>query len=375
MESARYLDDAGQALPAGFIHVNVLQTICTVLVEHGTDPDDLVTEAGIDPRVFGGGKFVPFTAVGRLIALAADRTGCTHFGLLIGQRTTLTSLGLIGLLMRNSDTVGNALRALEAHLCVRNRGAAVGLGVHDDIAVLTYAPHEPEAKGAAHHAERGLAKTTNLLRALCGSEWTPLEVLLPRSMPHDISPYAGFFRAPIRFDEQTAALVFPTKHLAERIADADPAVRQRVEDSIRQLEAAEPSSLTDELRQYLRTEVTRQRCKAERVARLRLVDRRTLGRRLKAEGTTFTRLANEAQYRVAKQLLADTRMDMTQISVALNFSEPAAFTHAFRRWSGTTPSAWRQVNQPTGRRTDVESSGTRTRPAGAGAEQDKAEPA
>ncbi|WP_238179919.1 helix-turn-helix domain-containing protein, partial [Methylobacterium oxalidis] len=35
---------------------------------------------------------------------------------------------------------------------------------------------------------------------------------------------------------------------------------------------------------------------------------------------------------------------LAQISAILHFSEPAAFTHAFRRWSGTTPSAWRQAN-------------------------------
>ena len=119
-----------------------------------------------------------------------------------------------------------------------------------------------------------------------------------------------------------------------------------MEDRIRRLEAEQPSTLTDELRQYLQTAVTRQRCKAERVARLRLMNRRTLSRHLRAEGTTFKQLANEAQFRVAKQLLADTSMSLAQISAALDFSEPAAFTHAFRRWSGMTPSAWRQANRP-----------------------------
>ncbi|WP_336492588.1 AraC family transcriptional regulator, partial [Methylobacterium nigriterrae] len=251
-----------------------------------------------------------------------------------------------GLLLRSSETVGDALRALEAHLCVRNRGAAVGLGIHDEVAVLSYAPHEPEAEGAALHAERALATATNVLRALCGSDWDPLEVLLPRPAPRDTVPYGGFFRAPVRFGAETAALVFPTELLAQRIASADPAMLQRVEDHIRQLEVAEPSSLTDELRGYLRTAVTRQRCKAKRVARLRMVTPRTLTRRLRAEGTSFRRLANEAQFRVARQLLADTGMSMAQISAALDFSEPAAFTHAFRRWAGMAPSAWRQANRP-----------------------------
>ena len=248
--------------------------------------------------------------------------------------------------MRNSDTVGDALRAAEAYLGVQNRGAAVGLGIHDDIAVLSYAPHEPEAEGAAHHSDRALATATNTLRALCGSGWAPLEVLLPRSAPRDTGPYRSFFRAPVRFDQEMAALVFPAKLLEQRIVGTNPAVRRRVEDRIRRLEATQPYTLTDELRQYLRAEVTRKRCAAKRVARHLSVNRRTLSRRLKAEGTTFKQLANEAQFRVAKQLLADTGMNMAQISAVLDFSEPAAFTHAFRRWSGVTPSAWRQANRP-----------------------------
>ncbi|MGX9981560.1 helix-turn-helix transcriptional regulator [Methylobacterium fujisawaense] len=103
----------------------------------------------------------------------------------------------------------------------------------------------------------------------------------------------------------------------------------------------EPSSLTDELRLYLQTEVTRQRCEARRVAHLRKINRRTLSRRLRAEGTTFKQLADEAHFQVAKKLLADPCMSLAQISAILNFSQPSAFTHAFRRWSGMTPSAWR----------------------------------
>ncbi|MDR7036081.1 AraC-like DNA-binding protein [Methylobacterium sp. BE186] len=107
----------------------------------------------------------------------------------------------------------------------------------------------------------------------------------------------------------------------------------------------QPPTLTEELRQYLHAAVTRQRCKVEKVARLRLVNRRTLSRQLRAEGTSFKQLSNEAQFRVAKHLLADTCMAIGRISVALGFSEPAAFTHAFRRWSGMTPSVWRQVHR------------------------------
>jgi AraC-like DNA-binding protein len=113
----------------------------------------------------------------------------------------------------------------------------------------------------------------------------------------------------------------------------------------RRREALRPSTLTDELREYLQTAVTQQRCNAESVALLTQMSRRTLNRQLRAEGTSFKQLTNETKFRVAKQLLADPNMSLGQISAVLQFSEPAAFTHAFRRWSGTTPSAWRLENR------------------------------
>ncbi|MGH1575129.1 AraC family transcriptional regulator [Methylobacterium sp. P31] len=350
----------------GFVHIEAVQAAQSALVELGADFDSLVAEAGLDPQLFTSCvRFVPFTAIGRFMARAANHTRCPHLGLLVGHRTTLASLGLLGSLMLNCETVGDALRALEAHLCVRDRGGVIGLGVYAETVVLSYAPYEPEAVGAALHSERALAQSTNVLRALCGADWAPLEVLLPRSAPPDTAAYRAFFHAPVRFDQEMAALVIPTTLLMQQIAGAKTDVRRRVEARIRRLEAAQPSTLSDELREYLRTAVTRQRCKAERVARLRLVHRRTLSRRLRAEGTSFRQLADEARFRVAKQLLADTCMSLTQISTALNFSEPAAFTHAFRRWTGMAPSAWRQANRSVGKsdqaREDPYASGRRDR--------------
>lgn len=336
----------GKPFPVAFGRPGVGPAIYATLAELGADPDDLLAELGLDPRHVEGGKHISYADLGRLMAIGVERTNCPHLGLLIGRRTTLASLGRLGLLMRHSDTVGDALRVLEAHSGIQNWGAVVGLGTDNGVTVLSYAPYGPEAERAAVHSERALATMTNVIRALCGVDWAPEEVLLPRSKPRDASPYERFFQAPVRFDHEMAALVFLAELLEKRIDGADPVVRRLAEGRIHQLEARQSSNLTEELRRYLRAHVTRQRCKAERVARMRLVHRRTLSRHLRAEGTTFRQLSNEALFRVAKQLLVDTSMTLTQISTALNFSEPAAFTHAFRRWSGMAPSAWRQENRP-----------------------------
>ena len=72
--------------------------------------------------------------------------------------------------------------------------------------------------------------------------------------------------------------------------------------------------------------------------------RRTLARHLHTLGTGYRTIADQVRFDVAQQLLAETDIPLVQISAALDFSEPAAFTHAFERWSGVAPSAWGTVN-------------------------------
>jgi AraC-like DNA-binding protein len=76
------------------------------------------------------------------------------------------------------------------------------------------------------------------------------------------------------------------------------------------------------------------------VARLYAMHRRTLTRRLGAEGTGFKRLADEIQFEIACELLANPKLTFGQVAAALKFSEPSAFTRAFRRWSGQNPTEW-----------------------------------
>ncbi len=93
----------------------------------------------------------------------------------------------------------------------------------------------------------------NVLRALCGPDWALQEVLLPRSKPRDASPYDRFFQAPVRFDQEVAALVFSAKLLEHVCRRGKIGVCRIAEHRIRRLEAEQASNLTDELRQYLRS--------------------------------------------------------------------------------------------------------------------------
>jgi AraC-like DNA-binding protein len=88
------------------------------------------------------------------------------------------------------------------------------------------------------------------------------------------------------------------------------------------------------------------------VAALFSMHSRTLNRRLNAFGTSFRDLVDEVRFEIARQMLEDSSMDVTQIADMLDYADASAFTRAFRRWSGATPARWRaeRGSRPRGRR-------------------------
>lgn len=69
------------------------------------------------------------------------------------------------------------------------------------------------------------------------------------------------------------------------------------------------------------------------------VSRQTLYRRLRAEETTFEELLDRLRHRLALLYLRDEHLSVKAASYRLGFSEPAAFSRAFKRWTGASPSA------------------------------------
>ena len=68
---------------------------------------------------------------------------------------------------------------------------------------------------------------------------------------------------------------------------------------------------------------------------------RTLQRRLQDETLAFTTLVDEARMQLARRYLADPELSIAEVSFALGYSEPSAFTRAFKRWSGIAPAEYR----------------------------------
>jgi AraC-like DNA-binding protein len=76
---------------------------------------------------------------------------------------------------------------------------------------------------------------------------------------------------------------------------------------------------------------------AGQVARRLGVSQRTLARRLEAEGVTFSSVLSDLRRDLALRYLAEKELTVSQIAWLLGYQGVGAFSHAFRRWTGTPP--------------------------------------
>ena len=306
----------------------------------GGDAEAVLAGVGLEPYALSHpDNRVSYAALVAVLDQAARHTGCGHFGLLAGRLFHLSDLGLVGELVRTSPTVGAALEALTVHHHLNSEGGLAFLLNRGDYVDLGYATYRPAALGFAHMHDAALATGMNIMLELCGPTWKPYEVFLPHAKPRDVAQHRAFFKVTPRFDAEFGALRFPARDLARPLPSADPQAHRRCEQAARGAGAPEFMQL---VYRGLRRLMLENRHSGDDLAQMLSMHRRTLNRRLKAEGTTFQRVLDEVRFDVARDLLSNSHAHLDDIAAALGYAAVTPFMRTFRRWSGTTPGQWRR---------------------------------
>lgn len=335
---ARASNGAAHRAPIEDLSVQPLTGIPELLSSLGAGFETVARSAGVpDAALEDPAAHLSFLDVERLLQACEQATGCEHFGMLVGMRAGVRATGLLGRLALNATSVLQSLRAIQTHLHLRDRGAVLGLHQRDAREVeLAYVIYHPEHPGSRHVAEGVLAIAMAVMRALCGREWSPIEVTFARARPQDPSAYRDCFGPNLRFDAPRFALVFDAAWLGREIPGADAAERVRLARLVTELERARKPSSSERARESLTQLLIEMPPSLDQVARLLGVSPRTLNRRLAREGTSFKALLEDARSSLARQLLRETRMPAIEIAAALHYTTPSAFSRAFRSWNRGT---------------------------------------
>lgn len=327
----------------GMIRSGPLTPLPALLSELGSEPGGVLRRNGLSETALDDPERpIAFEAAGRLLADCAVATACPHFGLLLGERSGVATLGAVGFLAHSAPDVRSALQAIIDNLDLHDRGGVPTAEFIGNHVLLCYELCRPGIIGAEQIHDCGLAITRNIMRGLSGPDWQPLEIRLRRRRPGDIAPYRHFFRAPVIFDSERNGMLFDARWLAAKVQTADPLLHRHFRGHIAELREVATKDFVEHATHSLSRLIGARRCSLPELASELAMHPRTLARRLEACGTSFRELQRAARRNLACHLLRDTRSSIASIASLLGFSGSTAFNRAFAQWEGLPPATWRR---------------------------------
>ena len=251
--------------------------------------------------------------------------------------------GLVGFVAMNSTTLGEAVRHAVRYLGLWTDEPGIELG-NDGTLTIAYRTRFADRLGLRLATEATPAELLNGARLLTGQRITPLGVRFSHPAPADTSAHRAFFGCPVEFNAPDIAMQLDPADLALPLPRADAQLgaylRSLANQALEQRGGSEPGEL-GRIREIIAEELQRGVPTLGVVAKHLAVSERTLRRRLEAEGSSFRLLLDRTRAELAETYVRDKRLPLSEVAFLLGFSEPSAFHRAFKRWTDSTPSAWR----------------------------------
>jgi len=127
-----------------------------------------------------------------------------------------------------------------------------------------------------------------------------------------------------------------------RIATGNESIAHASDSVVSQyLESRPAGSIVDQVKRALQDLLPTGEPNIGEVSRLLGTSSRTLQRQLFEAGTTFREILRDVRHDLALRYLRDRTCSITEVAFLLGFSETAAFSRAFKRWTGEAPSRFR----------------------------------
>src|SRR5688572_15829269 len=310
---------------------------------HALDAVRLAQKAGVDlDAIPAPGERLDVEKIDALLRVAMPLVSDPAFGLQAARCWHPSELGVLGYAWLSSSTLRTGLeRAVRYSRLVGERGVTEIEDTRQGLKVRFWANRGDPATVpvAAVFVDIVMALLLDLCRMNAGAALRPVAATLRRRRPDPAETYERFFGCPVQFGAEENAFVLSAKDADRPLPSAN-----------RQLAAVFDKMLTEELARRDKSDVV-SRCRAvvltslssgegtaEDTAKQLHMSPRTLQRKLAEANTTYLQLLDDARKDLALRYIEDPRRSVTDITFSLGFSQPSAFTRAFKRWTGVSPS-------------------------------------
>jgi AraC-like DNA-binding protein len=319
-------------------------------VSKGADEATLLRQSGLSAtEVADQDARIPMARYVALMRAAKALTGDGALGLHYGEQVDIAEVSILGLIGQASETALEAFQQLNRYVRLivetDNEGGGDRFSMVFDRGGLWMVDNRKAPNDFPELTESAFAQL------ICGPRrldptYSVKAVHVTHPAPPHRADYERIFRAPVVFGSDRNAVQLDEAWVSRRVARLPRYVfgvlTQHADELLATLESSK--SFRGRVEALLMPGLHTGQASMDAVAGKLGISRQTLFRKLRAEGVTFASVLDELRYRMAADYLGARKVSVNETAYLVGFSEPAAFSRAFKRWSGSSPRALRQAS-------------------------------
>jgi AraC-like DNA-binding protein len=300
------------------VSIRDVQAFVLAALSYDLEPGPILAAAGLRFEDLGNADLrISHARLVRLVGEALRGAGDPDFGLHMAELTLQAPLpSVLGQALFASATIGEGLRRLLRFLHLYHGEAMLWLEEDGDGVRLCHTPDPGTPEVTRALSERAFAAVFLSARRQAGAGFTLREVTFAHAAPPSVTEHARF--------------------------GADPELVAVLDAHLVSLPSAPPDRFLQLVRSRIADALPNGTPSAELVAARVGMGARTFRRRIAECQTTYLDLVAAVRQELARTLLADPELAISEVAFALGYAEVSAFHRAFRGWTGTTPAAFRR---------------------------------
>jgi AraC-like DNA-binding protein len=325
-------------------NASLLMGVWNILESYGTDPKLLFRQVGLNPELMKrpGGRY-RLDSIDNLWRKSSEIIDDPCFGLKAAEFWHPSNFGALGYAMLASNTLRTALERVDRYHRFLSDERFIKLTETEEgltfTLVFTHKKRDIPARNDAI-----MAVTMSMCRVNYIEDLAPVSVAFTHPKPSCSAKFYEYFRSPVVFEAPTNSLTLPLEAVDKSLPGSNPQLAELNDKvMIEYLAQLDHELITEKVKAIIIDHLPSGNVTDENVARELYMSSRNLQRQLQSAGTTFNTLLNEIRQDLAQKYLRDQDTSMTEIAFLLGFSESSAFSRAFKRWIGVTPTQYRKA--------------------------------
>jgi AraC-like DNA-binding protein len=324
------------------VHTALMGHIWQVLESYGEDPAAVIPKSMFRPGDYlAEGSFVRLESYEKVIVAALERIDDEAVGIRAGKLMHPSYLGIFGYAWLASPSLAASLEMLQRYCRAFRKNLDISIEYTANFVEASYRSHMPQPY-AAIDLDTQLAGLVHLCRLQSDPDFVPASVSLERQCPVDRKPWDDYFGVPVRFGAKVNSVVIENSVANRILSTAHLGIfdqhQEKLEQTIAKLNLAD---IVGQVRVVIQQLLPSGSITEHEVARILGKATSSLYRALRQQGTTFRELLREVRMDLARRYVADPRYSITEVAFMLGYAETSAFSRAFRKWFGKSPTSAR----------------------------------